>query len=76
MKKVIEKLMNQQLALEFESFYAYLGMASYFEALIMGLLIGCIVNQRRVVSFQKIFDFVHELGGQVELKPVKASCSI
>ena len=67
MKKVIEKLMNQQLALEFESFYAYLGMASYFESIdYVGFAHWMHCQSKEELShFQKIFDFVHELGGQL-----------
>ena len=32
MKASMEKALNIQLALEFESAYAYLGMAAYFES--------------------------------------------
>ena len=36
MKKTVEKLLNDQLTLEFAAAYSYLGMAAYFESIDYG----------------------------------------
>ncbi len=74
MDKQIEKLLNDQLALEYESSYVYLSMAAYFEHLdYQGFAhwMKC-QSKEEMAHFHKIFDFIFERNGMVHLGQVKA----
>ena len=72
MKKSIEKMLNEQLALEYESSYAYLGMAAYFESIDYGGFAHWMKCQSKeeLAHFNKIFNFIFERNGTVNLQPV------
>ena len=72
MEKKIETLLNGQLALEFESAYAYLGMAAYFENhdyTGFAHWMKC-QSEEEMAHFHKIFNFICERNGTVKLTPV------
>tara|TARA_Y100000590_G_scaffold441056_1_gene567224 strand:+ start:4 stop:507 length:504 start_codon:yes stop_codon:yes gene_type:complete len=72
-KKTVEKLLNDQLTLEFEAAYSYLGMAAYFESIDYGggaHWMKC-QSKEEMHHFHKIFDFIFERDGLVNLSPVK-----
>ncbi len=69
----IQDAMNEQINEEFYSAYLYLSMSAFFEA---QNLPGCAHWMRKqgeeeMGHAMKFFDFIHDRGGQVELKAVK-----
>ena len=72
MDKHIEKLLNDQLALEYESSYVYLSMAAYFEASDykgFSHWMKCQAKEE-LAHFHKIFNFIFERNGNVKLGPI------
>jgi ferritin len=72
MNPKIENALNQQIHAEFFSFYLYLSVAAYFTA---NHLDGFshwmqIQAQEELGHAMKLFDFVNERGGSVELLPL------
>lgn len=77
LSKNIEKLLNEQVQLEFESSQFYLAMASWAEAKglngVSGFLYGQADEER--VHMLKLFHFINERGGQAAVggsKPPKS----
>lgn len=66
----LEKALNQQLHREFESFYLYLGMASYFEKENLKGFAHWMNAQAReeMEHAMKFYGFIFEMGGAVELE--------
>ena len=73
MKASMEKALNIQLALEFESAYAYLGMAAYFESVDYGGFSHWMKaqSQEELNHFHRIFKFIGECGGTIILPDIK-----
>ncbi|MCU0303131.1 MAG: ferritin [Thermoanaerobaculales bacterium] len=70
----VEKALNQQVHAEFFSFYLYLSVAAYFAA---NHLDGFahwmrVQAQEEFNHAMKLFDFLNERGGTVELLPIDA----
>ena len=73
MEKNIEKLLNNQLALEFEAAYSYLSMSAFFESIDYSGFSHWMKCQAKeeMYHFHKIFNFICERDGNVELNDVK-----
>lgn len=74
LSKKMEKALNEQINAEFFSSYLYLSMSAYFEA---AGLPGCAQWMRAQTQEEwfhgmKLFGFVNERGGRVELKAIAA----
>ena len=74
MNAKVEKALNEQVHAEFFSFYLYLSVAAYFTA---NHLDGFahwmrIQAQEEFAHAMKLFDFLNERGGTVELLPLEA----
>jgi len=72
MNQKVEKAINEQIHAEFFSFYLYLSVAAYFTA---NHLDGFahwmrIQAQEELAHAMKLFDFLNERGGKVELLPL------
>jgi ferritin len=72
MRPKVEKALNEQIQAEFFSFYLYLSVAAYFHA---NHLDGFahwmrIQSQEEFAHAMKLFDFLNERGGTVELLPL------
>ncbi|HSL19603.1 MAG TPA: ferritin [Methylomirabilota bacterium] len=72
MRPKVEKALNEQIQAEFFSFYLYLSVAAYFHA---NHLDGFahwmrIQAQEEFAHAMKLFDFLNERGGTVELLPL------
>ena len=70
LSKTIQEALNQQIKHEFYSSYLYLSMSAYFET---ANLPGCarwmrIQSQEEHEHAMKLFDFVNDRGGSVELQ--------
>ncbi|MGD8439071.1 MAG: ferritin [Holophagae bacterium] len=77
MKAKIEKALNEQIHAEFFSFYLYLSVAAYFHA---NHLDGFahwmrVQAQEEFNHAMKLFDFVNERGGRIELLPMDSPTS-
>ncbi len=70
----MEKALNAQLNAEFYSAYLYLSMAAYFESTNLAGLANWMRIQFQEEQFHamKMFDFLNERGGTVELKAIAA----
>ena len=74
MEQQIENLLNEQLALEYESSYVYLSMAAYFERNdYQGFAhwMKC-QSKEELAHFHKIFEFIFERNGEVQLGAIKS----
>ncbi len=73
LSKKIETAINEQINAEFYSAYLYLSMSSYFE----DINLTGFANWMRIQYMEenahalKLFDYVHERGGKVELKNIE-----
>ncbi len=72
LKKAVEDAINDQIQMELESAYIYLGMAAYLEE---QNLPGFghwmrMQDQEETAHAMKLFDFILDRGGHVELKPL------
>ncbi len=72
MNPKVEKALNEQIHAEFFSYYLYLSVSSYFTA---NHLDGFahwmrIQAQEESIHAMKLFDFLNERGGRVELLPL------
>jgi ferritin len=74
LKKAVEAALNSQIQMELESAYIYLGMASYVEEQnLPGFGHWMRMQwQEETAHAMKIFDFIQDRGGRVELKSLKA----
>ncbi len=68
--KAVESALNDQIAREFESAYLYLSMAAYFEAQNLSGFAHWMRAQYReeLEHAMKLFNFMADNGGKVELK--------
>lgn len=68
----IEKAINQQIKHEFSSAYAYLSMSAYFErASFPGFARWArLQSHEEVIHGMKLFDYVNDRGGKVQLQAV------
>jgi ferritin len=66
--------LNDQLQLEFESAYLYLGMAAHFEAASLSGFAHWmrLQHDEELVHALKFFDFINQRGGRVVLKNIAA----
>ena len=71
----IQKALNDQFNLELRSAYHYLGMSAYFSQLNLNGFAQWIriQGQEELVHGMKIYDFINEREGNVELQDVKGS---
>ncbi len=69
LSKKLEKALNEQITHELESAYVYLAMCAYFEAQnLLGMAHWMRLQaQEEVGHAMKIFDFINDRGGRVEL---------
>lgn len=72
--KKVEEALNQQINAEIWSAYLYLSMSGYLESLnLPGFAHWMKIQWKEELSHAlKMFDFVHERGGRVTLKPIEA----
>ncbi|MCL6641738.1 MAG: ferritin [Candidatus Bipolaricaulota bacterium] len=72
LSKRLEKALNDQIVRELESAYVYLSMCAYFEAQnLRGMAHWMRLQaQEEIKHAMKIFDFVNDRGGRVELGPI------
>lgn len=72
LSKRLEKALNEQIVRELESAYIYLSMCAYFEAQnLRGMAHWMRLQaQEELRHAMKIFDFVNDRGGRVELGPI------
>jgi hypothetical protein len=72
LSKRLEKALNDQIVRELESAYIYLSMCAYFEAQnLRGMAHWMRLQaQEELKHAMKIFDFVNDRGGRVELGPI------
>jgi ferritin len=73
-KKEIQEAFNQQINEEIFSSYLYLSMSAYFESVNLKGFAGWmrVQAQEELVHAMKFFSFIHERGGRVALKALKA----
>jgi len=66
------KALSDQVHHEFSAAYAYLGMASHFEAASLKGLAAFMRRQSKeeIEHAMKLFDYVHDRGERVQLQPV------
>jgi ferritin len=72
--KKVEEAINNQLNAELYSSYAYLAMSAYFESQdLSGFATWFRLQSNEEYGHaMKIFDYIHQIGGTVTLKEVKA----
>ena len=72
--KKIEKTLNEQINAEMYSSYLYLSMSAYFDSKNLGGFSHWmkIQAQEELVHAMKIFNYVNERGGRVELTAIEA----
>jgi ferritin len=70
--KKIEKAINDQINFEFYSSYIYLSMSSYLRSLSLNGFANWmeIQVQEEIVHAMKLYNFVHERGGNVEFNEI------
>jgi ferritin len=70
LKKAVEAALNDQIQMELESAYIYLGMAAYAEQKnLPGFAHWMRMQwQEEIAHAMKMFDFIHDRGGKVALK--------
>jgi len=73
LSKVMQDAINEQIKNELYSAYLYLSMAAYFEAKSLpGFAVWMRAqSQEEVEHAMKLFDFVNERGGRVELQAIE-----
>jgi len=73
LKEKLEKALNEQINAELYSSYLYLSMSAYFEDKnLKGFANWMRVQaQEEVVHAMKIYDFINERAGRVNLKPIE-----
>jgi ferritin len=73
-KKEIQEAFNQQINEEIYSSYLYLSMSAYFESVNLQGFAGWmrVQAQEELVHAMKFYSFIHERGGKVVLKALKA----
>ena len=74
MNPKVEKALNEQMHAEFFSFYLYLSVAAYFTALHLDGFAHWmrIQAQEELAHAMKLFDYINERGGMVELMALEA----
>jgi ferritin len=74
LKEKVVKALNNQLNVELYSSYLYLGMSSYFESVSLTGFASWMKKQslEEYEHGMKIYDFIHETNGTVELKKIDA----
>jgi len=74
MNQKVEKALNEQIHAEFFSFYLYLAVSAYFKTIHLDGFANWmnIQAQEEYAHAMKLFDFLIERGGQVELKALEA----
>ncbi len=74
MDKAINQAFNDQIQEEFYSAYIYLSMATYCESIDLGGFAHWMQNQYKeeLDHANRIYEFVHDLDGRVELKAIGA----
>jgi ferritin len=73
LNKKVQDALNQQVNAEFYAAYLYYGMRAYFEEQALTGAAHWMKCQwlEETGHANKIFEYIHERGGQAELKPVK-----
>lgn len=69
----VEKIMNEQIKHEMESFYIYMSMAAYFHAENLDGMAHWMRSQahEEMVHAMKFFDHINDRGGKVKLMDLK-----
>jgi len=77
MKPKVEKALNEQIHAEFFSYYLYLSVSAYFTAIHLDGFAHWmrIQAQEESIHAMKLFDYLNERGGKVELLPLDAPTS-
>jgi len=72
LSKVMQDALNEQINAEIWSAYLYLSMSAYFEDQNLPGFANWMKNQwqEEISHAMKMFDYVNERGGRVELKPI------
>ncbi len=72
LKEKVQAALNEQVNAEFSAFYTYLSMAAHFQAENLPGFAAWMHNhaQEELVHAMKIYDFINERNGRVELKPL------
>ena len=71
-KKKIEDALNKQVNAELYSAYMYLSMEAYFQSINLSGFANWMrcQTQEEIFHAMKIYDFIYERGGKVNLKPI------
>ncbi|MCC7144969.1 MAG: ferritin [Phycisphaeraceae bacterium] len=71
-KPVLAEAINQQIQHEFQAAYAYLAMSAWFESHNLAGFAGWMRHQAKeeVEHAMKLFDYLNDRGGSVQLRPV------
>ncbi len=77
MKPKVEKALNEQIHAEFFSYYLYLSVSAYFTSIHLDGFAHWmrIQAQEESIHAMKLFDYLNERGGKVELLPLDAPTS-
>jgi ferritin len=76
-KPKVEKALNEQIHAEFFSYYLYLSVSAYFTSIHLDGFAHWmrIQAQEESIHAMKLFDYLSERGGKVELLPIDAPTS-
>jgi ferritin len=76
-KPKVEKALNEQIHAEFFSYYLYLSVSAYFTSIHLDGFAHWmrIQAQEESIHAMKLFDYLNERGGKVELLPIDAPTS-
>jgi len=74
MNPKVEKALNEQIHAEFFSYYLYLSVSAYFSSIHLDGFAHWmrIQAQEESIHAMKLFDYVNERGGKIELLPLDA----